>query len=341
MMRISRALVGLALAAILSLSTATEAFAFSTIDQNSDDLADKANTTAVARVVAYGDSIYAGYYQGFLGWPSKTKRAAPFVAGEYAKMPWNRDVRVIRRTRSGAKADDIYHNKIIAERSYMQDASTLAVMFEMCGNDYLQARSSYKSNCSQATLDGALAACTDYTNRAMQAIKTYAPHAKVRVVSNLYYPGYNADAKTTACGVNLRDKFLPILARSNHMTCRLADQHGFKCMDTFAGWMAADYDANNDGKVDAEAIRYVPGESEDAYVARILSLKATLRDANTKLTSSSTTYDYLQSDDTHPTYTTSSYTESDLSDGYNVDWNKRGHERMGWIGWQFLREVLP
>ena len=48
---------------------------------------------------------------------------------------------VVRRAKSGAVASDIYNNKIVAERSYMQTANTRVVTFEMCGNDGLQARS--------------------------------------------------------------------------------------------------------------------------------------------------------------------------------------------------------
>ena len=40
----------------------------------------------------------------------------------------------------GAVASDIYNNKIVSERSYMQATNTRIVTFEMCGNDGLQAR---------------------------------------------------------------------------------------------------------------------------------------------------------------------------------------------------------
>ena len=55
----------------------------------------------------------------------------------------------------------------------MQDANTRVVMFEMCGNDYLQARSAFTDQtgtCSYSGLDTALANCTTYTEKAMQAI---------------------------------------------------------------------------------------------------------------------------------------------------------------------------
>ena len=67
------------------------------------------------------------------------------VDAEYLSALWNADIESVRRAKSGAVASDIYNNKIVAERSYMQASSTRVVTFEMCGNDGLQARSSFKS----------------------------------------------------------------------------------------------------------------------------------------------------------------------------------------------------
>jgi hypothetical protein len=109
--------------------------------------------------------------------------------------------------------------------------------------------------------------------------------------------------------------------------------------------MGADYDSNGDGVVDAEALRYVAGESQASYVTRITStLRSTLRDANTKFVSSSSSYDYIQSDDTHPTYNGSTVTAglfggttgtgapryTSFTSWKNPIWNQYGHERMGW-----------
>ena len=69
-----------------------------------------------------------------------------------------------------------------------------------------------------------------------------------------------------------------------------------------------------------------------------------LRDANTKFVASSSSYDYIQSDDTHPTYTggtvsaglwggstgTGASRYPSISNGRNPIWNQYGHERMGW-----------
>jgi hypothetical protein len=89
----------------------------------------------------------------------------------------------------------------------------------------------------------------------------------------------------------------------NYWMCEYARQKGFKCADNFAEYMGADYDTNGDGKVDTDGLRYVPGESESSYVTRITNtLRSTIRDSNTHFVSASSSYDYIQSDDTHPTY---------------------------------------
>jgi hypothetical protein len=284
----------------------------STINQNTSWTINRSGATSTYRVVSYGDSIFAGYNGSLF---SVAKRAAPLVEGEYL-------------------------------------GKTLNSNFEMCGNDYLQARSSFTSQtgtCSYSGLDTALANCTTYTEKAMQAINQYATTAKVKVVMNLYYPGYNADNVATGCTdattgttVNKRAKFLPYLAKSNWRTCNLAEKYGFKCADAFAEFMAADYDSNGDGQLDADSIRYRSGETEAAYVTRVTSTYASLlRDSNTHLANASTSYDYLQSDDTHPTYYLGTigtgsgsgapdFTDAQIVNGQNPQWNKTGHERAGW-----------
>ncbi len=345
--------VALALPAVALLCGSTAALA-STITQNTSWTIDRAGTTTKYRVVAYGDSIYAGYY-GSLS--RVAKRAAPWVDGEYLSQKWGTDIEVIRRTKSGALANDIYNNKIYGERSYMQNSTTKIVTFEMCGNDFLQARSSFAGQtgtCNYGVITTALNNCTTYQQLAMQAINTYATTATRKVISNIFYPGYNADNGLSGCTdsgtgqkVNKQTAFLPYLARSNWRACNFANTYGFQCADSFAQYMGADYDANGDAQIDSDALRYVQGESENDYVQRIsVTLRATLRDSNTHFVNASTSYDYLQSDDTHPTYTGSTvyvglfggtgsgsgapdYT-TQIVGGKNPIWNQLGHERMGW-----------
>jgi lysophospholipase L1-like esterase len=328
----------------------------STLTQNLSWTLNRADTSAKYRVTAYGDSINAGY-NGSLS--SVAIFAAPVVDGDYLQTKWRTDIEIVRRAKSGAIASDIYNSKIVNERSYMQTANTRVVTFEMCGNDGLQARSSFKGQsgtCNYAVLVNALNNCTTYQNAAMAYVNANASAGtRLKVVSNLYYPGYNADNVLSGCTdastgqrVNMRDTFLPYIARMNWRACNFANTYGFRCTDSFAQYMGADYDSNGDGQVDSDALRYVQGESEAAYVTRIAStLRSTLRDANTHFASSTTSYDYIQSDDTHPTYaggtkwlgfiggsgsgsSAPDYPDSSYVGGKNPIWNRYGHERMGW-----------
>jgi hypothetical protein len=350
-----RLVQGLRSAALGGLIVAAPALA-TTINQNTSWTITKSGSSTTYRVVAYGDSIFAGYHGSIF---NVAKRAAPYVDGEYLYFPFNTNLLVVRRTKSGAVASDIYNNKIVGERSYMQDPSTRVVEFEMCGNDFLQARSSFSGQsgtCDYSPLNNALANCTTYQQLAMQAINQYATTAKVKVIANLYYPGYNADNHNSTCTdattgqpVNLQNLFLPYLAHSNWRACNFAAQYGFKCADDFAQYMGADYDSNGDGIVDSVGLQYQQGESETDYVNRIaVTLRSTIRDSTTHFVNPSTSYDYLQSDNTHPTYYGSAtiginiftgngsgsggpdFSASQIVGGKNPVWNQYGHERMGW-----------
>ena len=324
-----------------------------TLNQNMSWTVDRSGTTTKYRVVAYGDSIYAGYNGSIT---SAAKYAAPTIDAEYLAALWNADIESVRRAKSGAIASDVYNNKIVGEASYMQDASTRVVTFEMCGNDGLQARSAFKGQtgtCDYSGLNSAVANCKTYVAAAMNYINANAySGVKLKVISNLYYPGYAADNVQSSCNdpttgakVNLRDKFLPAIASMNYWMCEYARQKGFKCNDNFAQYMGADYDSNGDGLIDSDALKFIPGEGEASYVTRVTStLKSTLRDANTHFVSSSSSYDYIQSDDTHPTYQGGTVTAglfggssgtgaaryTSFTSGKSPIWNQYGHERMGW-----------
>jgi lysophospholipase L1-like esterase len=337
---------------VIALAVSSSGLA-STLNQNVSWTVDRAGTSSKFRIVAYGDSIYAGYNGSTT---NAARYSAPTVDAEYLSALWNADIESIRRTKSGAVASDVYNNKIVAERSWMQASSTRVVTFEMCGNDGLQARSAFKSQtgtCNFTGINNAVANCKTYVSAAMNYINANAhPNTRLKVIANLFYPGYDADnvqstckSSTTGATVNMRDAFLPALARMNYWMCEYARQKGFKCADSFAQYMGADYDRNGDGMIDSDALRYVAGESEASYVNRIsVTLKSTLRDANLKLVTSSSSFDYIQSDDVHPTFTGGTVTaglfggstgsgaprQTSFAGGKSTIWNRYGHERMGW-----------
>ena len=328
----------------------------STLTQNLSWTVDRAGTSTRYRVTAYGDSIYAGYYGSIT---NAIKRAGTTVDSEYLSSKWGTDILNVRRCKSGAIASDIYNNKIVGERSYMQTTDTRVVTFEMCGNDGLQARSNFAGQtgtCNYAPLDTALANCTTYQAAAMDYINANAySGTKLKIVANLHYPGYDADNALSGCNdpgtglkINKQEKFLPYIARMNWRACNFAAAKGSACVDTFAEYMAADYDANGDTLIDRDAIRFVAGESEAAYVTKITSTyRATLRDANLKQIAVGSSADYIQSDNTHPTYNGSTvflgliggsgsgsgapqYTDAQIVGGKNPIWNLNGHDRTGW-----------
>lgn len=343
------------LCVLAALLCGGQAFA-NTLTQNTSWTIDRSGTSTKYRVTAYGDSIFAGY-NGAIS--SVDKRAASLVQGEYLSNAWGTDIEVIRRTKSGAKADDIYNNKIVSEKSYMQAASTRVVEFEMCGNDFLQARDSFagqSGTCNYGVLDTALTNCTTYQEKAMQFINANAnAGVKKKIIMNLYYPGYGADNVLANCNdpatgtkPNKQTIFLPRIARSNWRACNFAAQYGFACADAFAELMGSDYDTNGDGVVDSTGLKWKSGESEDAYVTRISqTLRATIIDANTHFVSAGTSYDFILSDNTHPTYTGSTvyvglfggtgtgsaapdYQGAQIVGGKNPVWTNFGHERAGW-----------
>ena len=356
----NRGVYGARLWALVALASlvAVEAGA-STIAQNSAWTVTRTGATDTLRIVAYGDSIFAGYTNA----TTVARRAAPYVAGEYCAALWGQNINVARRCQSGAVASGVYARiNSTADRAFMADASTRVVTFEMCGNDYLQARSSFRSasgTCNYTGLTTAGNNCKSFTDQAMKNINQFAsPNAKLKIVSNLYYPGYNADNAYSTCTdpvngdpahgnqVHMQTLFLPQLVESNWWTCKLAEDNGFECADAFAEYMAGDYDSNSDGLNDSDAIRYHKGELLADYKQRVLALKATLRDANFKMVDSTTSYDYIQSDDTHPTFvgvTASTFlttpggnnpvffaTAGAYPGGKNPQWNQNGHDRLGW-----------
>jgi lysophospholipase L1-like esterase len=307
------------------------------------------------RVVAYGDSIYAGFQRSF---GAVARRSAPWIAGEYFANATGANVEVVRRALTGGLASEV-EGLIESDKSYMEQASTRAVYFEMCGNDYLQARkalSGQGGRCDYGGLDTALQTCITNTEKAMVRIAASATTATAKVATNLYYPGFDADNAPMHCTdpasaqrINMQDALLPYMARSNWRTCTLARSHGFACADSFAEFMGADADTNGDGISDVDGLRFNPSESEDDYVKRIsVTVRSTIHDANHKgvTGAAAPSADYIFSDDVHPTVfgtaTISSggtghgppdFTTAQLTNGRNPQWNLFGHERMGLALW--------
>lgn len=249
---------------------------------------------------ALGDSIVAGY----CGWFCRTKSYAVYHSEDIAD---ERDARVSYRGRAHSGAlmrsiadDTASHASDIAVSDY--------VAIEGCGNDYLDARSSYRnqSDCTNETvIANALDTCQTHLVRALDTIAAnQKPGAQVFVM-NLYYPGMNTD-KSRQCGsLSHFDVFLDYIVESNWFACNEALKRGFDCVDAFAAFNAPDVDTDGNGIPESEEIRFDPVtdfDDFDGYYQRVvLENKSVLRDANQKQLANGQSADYLQSDDVHPT----------------------------------------
>jgi lysophospholipase L1-like esterase len=257
-------------------------------------------STTTRTYSAFGDSIAAGYCGIFCRTESFSVRHAREVAQRL-------DATVSYRGR--AVSGDLMSQIADEVSTYANEVATADfIAIDGCGNDYLDARSTFRSNnncTNELPLATALDTCHTQLVRALNTIAARKKPSATVVVMNLYYPGVNSD-KGRACtgGGNHFDVFLDYIVESNWLTCTEALARGFECGDAFAGFNAPDFDSDGDGKKDSDEIRFDAVSDIDdfnAYYSRIFQNKHIIQDANAKRTSSSTTADYLQSDDTHPT----------------------------------------
>jgi lysophospholipase L1-like esterase len=258
-------------------------------------------TYTVTRIqTTYGDSIAAGYCGIFCRNDSLTVRYGRHVANA-------RDARVTYQGKavSGEVMSQIA-GRVVADTTL---GSADYITIEGCGNDFLNARSTYRdsSNCAVETpLANALATCKTQVVRALTDIAARRKAGSVVQVMALYYPGVNSDKGRICNGMSHFDIFLDYIAEANWFTCNEAWKRGFKCMDGLAAFNAADFDTTLDADTAVDAAQLRMSQAVDAnnfagYYSRLYESRAVITDANTKRTSSTTTVDYLLSDDTHPT----------------------------------------
>jgi lysophospholipase L1-like esterase len=259
-------------------------------------------TSTTTRVtVALGDSIVAGYCGLFC----RLDSYGVFYSQDIAN---GLDAQVDFRGR--AQSGEIMSQ--IATRVANNVADIKAadyIVLEGCGNDFLNARSTYRdqADCTNETpLASALDTCRTNMVKALNTIASNKKAtAKVRVMA-LYYPGL-ADDRSRVCGSNTHfDIFLDYLLEAGWTTCNEAWHRGFECVDGLAAFNAADVDTNLDADtlVDAAQIRINKATDVDnfpLYYNRVQPQRAILTDANTKRTGVSTVVDFLQDDNTHPT----------------------------------------
>jgi lysophospholipase L1-like esterase len=296
------------LGSLLAVSIGS-ASAFAASNQSKTIRPADGNHSGTVTYTAFGDSIAAGYCGIFC----QTARPYGVVFSEYVADAFDVQVDYRGRANSGFVASQIY-NDINAGRGDLSASSFVSV--EACGNDFLNARSSFNgaSGCDTRVLDDALADCLQYVPLIYDRLLQYSPSSNVRIYGMApYYPGIDADRadRKPACGGQSNfDILLPYIAEGNYHACQQAWARGIQCVDAFSAFHVSD--ANR------ATLALVPGESLNEYRARILANKHLIVDANRKPLPSGGAADYIINDNIHPTYSnTARSTEA------------RGHNRLG------------
>lgn len=257
------------------------------------------SSTTTRVYTALGDSIVAGYCGIFCRTDSYGVRHARDAANAL-------DATVSYRGR--AHSGDVMKSIADDTASHASDiAASDFVVIEGCGNDYLNARSSYRnqSDCTNETvIASALDTCQTHLARALDTIAANKKPGATVYVMNLYYPGMDSDKGRACNGGSHFDVFLDYIVESNWATCNAALERGFECVDAFAAFNAPDFDTDGNGRAESDEIRFdavTDFDNFDAYYARVvLQNKGVLADANQKRISANQSADYLQSDDVHP-----------------------------------------
>ncbi|HWN66802.1 MAG TPA: SGNH/GDSL hydrolase family protein [Haliangium sp.] len=284
----------------LLVSTALTAQAHAAAHESRSLKPTDGTSTTTRTYSAFGDSIAAGYCGIFCRTDSFSVRHARDVANRF-------DATVSYRGRavSGDLMSQIA-DEVSIYRSEVATADFIAI--DGCGNDYLDARGSFRNQttCAETVLATALDTCHTNLVRALNTIAANKKPTATVVVMNLYYPGVNADkSRTCSTGGTHFDVFLDYIVESNWIACTEALARGFDCADAFAGFNAADFDTDGDGLVDSNEIRFDPisdiDDFNNYYTRIVINNKHLIKDANLKQVSPTSTADYLQSDDTHPT----------------------------------------
>lgn len=290
------------LAIVIGVATLTAVSSAHAAGSESRTLRPTDGTSTTTRVnTAFGDSIAAGYCGIFCRLDSYSVYYGRRVADA-------KDATVSYRGR--AQSGDLMSsiaNRVANNLTDLRAADYITI--EGCGNDFLDARSSFRgqSSCTNETvLATALDTCRSNFVRALNTIAANRKAGSQVVVMSLYYPGMNSDKGRACNGGSHFDVFIDYITEANWTMCNEAWARGFKCADGLAAFNAADVDTalDADSTPDIDQVRINQATDQNnfpAYYNRVLAAKAVLTDANTKRTGTSTTVDYLQSDDVHPT----------------------------------------
>lgn len=185
----------------------------------------------------FGDSIMAGYCGLFCSIKSYASYYADSAAAENG---WAVDLQA--RPQSGETTIQIYDemNNHISE---LRNADL--VIWSAGGNDFLDARSSYKSTCDQAALNQAMIDWRADWDLIISLVSAEAsPDAIIRTM-NIYYPDPDND-RADFCGqASDFSVFYPLLLDAGSYMCTTAAVAGFQCADSISAMNCDEIDANH------------------------------------------------------------------------------------------------
>lgn len=185
----------------------------------------------------FGDSIMAGYCGLFCSLKSYASYYADSAAAENA---WAVDLQA--RPQSGETTIQIYGemNNHISE---LRNADL--VLWSAGGNDFLDARSAYKSSCDQAALNQAMIDWRADWDLIISLVSAEAsPDAIIRTM-NVYYPDPDQDRADFCGAASDFSVFYPLLLDAGSYMCTTAALAGFQCADSISAMNCDEVDPNH------------------------------------------------------------------------------------------------
>ncbi|MEM9489791.1 MAG: GDSL-type esterase/lipase family protein [Myxococcota bacterium] len=183
---------------------------------------------------AFGDSIAAGY-EATSTFPGQMKSYVGYYADLAAA---DRDWRITYRgiTTSGETTAQI-ESRMRNNLSRVREADIFT--WDAGGNDFLDARGDYYSNCNVGQLDNALDQWRGDWDVLLDTVEanagTTAAYAPLIRTMNIYYPNPNQDRAAACSGQRSRfEVLLPRLLVAGDYMCSTAEARGWRCADSFA-----------------------------------------------------------------------------------------------------------
>ena len=217
---------------------------------------------------AFGDSIPAGYVDGFT--PGQSKSYVGYYADD-AAADRNWTITYRGTTTSGETTPQI-NSRMNSNLSRLRESDIFT--WDGGGNDFLDARSNFYGNCNVGALDAALdtwrANWDAVLNTVENNVGTQAASAPLIRTMNVYYPNPDEN-RANFCGNQSQfEILLPRLLAAGDYMCATAEDRGWRCADTFAP-MNCNEDANGNPAFNCPNKRYIQNLVDSGICPRNLN----------------------------------------------------------------------